>query len=83
MRTRQKKWIPLLENIKSESTPGTKHLGNLGCYEKTKSMNNRNRGREEVQVKANKIFPTKSQKKVYQPKERGACQGTRSRQRQN
>lgn len=81
LRTRQKKLIPLLENIKSESTPGTKHLGNLGCYEKTKSTN-RNRGEEEVQVKANRMFPTISQKNVYQPKERGSCQGTRSKQKQ-
>ena len=35
------------ENVKLKKNPGPKHPGNLGHHEKTKSMNNRNRGRRE------------------------------------
>jgi hypothetical protein len=36
---------PAKENVNSKNTLGTKHPGNLGHYKKTKSKNNRNRGR--------------------------------------
>jgi hypothetical protein len=35
----------MLNLKKKKKSPGTKHPGNLGQYEKTKSKNNRKRGR--------------------------------------
>ena len=42
LKTQQKKWVPQPEKMLNPKTPGTKHPGNLGHYEKTKLKSNRN-----------------------------------------
>lgn len=54
-------------------TSGTNHPRNLGHYIKIKSMNNRNRGREEgeeTKIKITEIFSATSSKKFSLSKER-------------
>lgn len=47
------------ENVKCNKNPSTKYPGTLEHYEKSQSINNRNKEGEEIQIKGTKIFPTK------------------------
>lgn len=60
LKMRENSRIPQLRrtiNLNKKST-GTKHPGNLGNYEKTKSLNNSNRGRR-TQAKGTENILTK------------------------